>query len=206
MKTTHVVAISVLVALAVLAVSPTVSAQPDITLTVDGEQVADGETVEVGPRAEVGVDVESDVALTSARMESEGFFNVAGLEGRTTYTVTQNLTVQSQRELTVEINDVEGGTYTRTVVLTRPSETATDLQRDVRSLRDDIDSMREDVEDLRERRDALQQRNENLTRTLNETRADVDDNSSEDDGEGMPGFTALVALFAVSVAVFARRR
>jgi len=211
MKTTHVVALTVVLTLVTVSALPGVAAQPEITLAVDGEEVSDGDTVEVGSTAQVRLTVNSDVKLTSARIESGSMFNIAGLD-RTTYNVTQPVTVSGQQELSVEVTDVEGGTSTRTVVLTRSSDTGSDLQREVDSLRDGIESVQDDVDDLRERRDELQQRNENLTRRLNETRSDIDGESdgTEDSGggggQGMPGFTAVAALVALSVAVIGRRR
>lgn len=209
MRNTKVLIAIVLLCLAVLSLSPSVSAESEITVTVNGENVADGETVEVGSSPFVNVTVESDTTITTVRAGTGNSYSIDGADG-STYQTSRNVSVLSEKEFSVEVTEEGGGTYTHTVVLTRPSETPRDFQRDVRGIRDEIESMEDEVERLKERREELRQRNENLTRLLNETREAVDGNESEDggEGEGLPGFTAFAALVALSavVALLVRRR
>lgn len=202
MRRTKVLTATVLICLVVLALSPSVSAESEITVTVDGESVADGETVEVGPSPFVNVTVESDTTINTVRVGTGNSYSIDGAEG-STYQTSRNVSVLSEKDLSVEVREEGGGTYTHTVVLTRPSETPRDFQRDVRAIRDDIESIEDEVERLEERRDELRQRNENLTRRLNETREAVNESEDGGDGEGLPGFTAFAALVALSVVVAA---
>ena len=205
-----VVVVSVFLCLVAVALSPSVSADSEISVTVDGEDVADGETVEVGASPFVNVTVESDTTLNYVRTGTGSSFSINSVD-TSTYRTARNVSVLSEVEFAVEANEVGGETYTHTVVLTRPSDTPRDLQRDVRSIRDSIRSMEDEVNRLEERRNELQQRNENLTQRLNETRQEAENNGSEDGddgdggGQGMPGFTVVVALVAVSVAAIAVR-
>ena len=205
-----VVVVSVFLCLTAVAWSPSVSADSEISVTVDGQDVADGETVEVGASPFVNVTVESDATLNYVRTGTGSSFSINSVD-TSTYRTARNVSVLSEVEFAVEANEVGGETYTHTVVLTRPSDTPRDLQRDVRSIRDSIRSMEDEVNRLEERRNELQQRNENLTQRLNETRQEAENNGSEDGddggggGQGMPGFTVVVALVAVSVAAIAVR-
>lgn len=210
MEKTKVLIAAVLVCLAAVAISPSVSAESDITVTVNGEAIADGETVQVESSPVVNVTVESDTTLTSVRTVAGGSYSVVGADG-SSYTTSRTVSVLGETEFSVTANEEGGESYTHTVVLTRPSETPRDLQRDVRSLRDGIESMEGEVDRLEQRRNELRQRNENLTRRLNETRAQLentsdDGDSGESDGQGMPGFTAVAALVAASVVGFAVSR
>ncbi len=206
MEVTRVVALSMLLCVGLLALTVTsASASPEITVMVDGESVADGETAEVDVSPEVRVLVDSETTLTSVRVESGSMFSATGLDRRT-YNATHSVTVLSEQDLTVEVRDETDATYSHRITLTRPSETSVDLQRDVRTLQDRVNALDEEVRDLEEYRDELERTNQNLTQTL----AELEDDDGEDDGdepEGMPGFTAFVALVALSFAlVYARRR
>lgn len=205
MRKKKVVIATALICLIVLAASPSVSAESEITVEVNGEEVADGETVVVGLSPFVNVTVESDSTIASVRTGTGGSYSINSYD-TSTYRAARNVTVLNEEEFTVEATEVGGETYTHTVVLTRPSETPRDFQRDVRSIRSEIESMEDEVDRLEERRNELRQRNENLTQRLNETREQL--NESEDGGDGgqgMPGFTAVVAIFALCVACLAVR-
>ena len=208
MRKTKVLIATVVLCLAVLALSPSVSAESEITVAVNGEDIADGETAEVGLSPFVNVTVESDATITSVRTGTGSSYSIDGVE-TSTYRTARNVTVLNEEVFTVEVNEASGETYTHSVVLTRPSETPRDIQREVRSIRRGIESMEDEVDRLEERRNELRQRNENLTRRLNETRAQLDGNESEDggDGQGLPGFTVVAALLALSlVSLTARHR
>lgn len=209
MRKTKVLIATVVLCLAVLALSPSVSAESEITVAVNGEDIADGETAEVGLSPFVNVTVESDATITSVRTGTGSSYSIDGVE-TSTYRTARNVTVLNEEVFTVEVNEASGETYTHSVVLTRPSETPRDTQREVRSIRRGIESMEDEVDRLEERRNELRQRNENLTRRLNETRAEVDGNESEDgdgngDGQGLPGFTIVAALLALSLVSLAAR-
>lgn len=205
MRKTKVLIAAVLLCLAVLALSPSVSAESEITVAVDGENVADGETVVVGLSPLVNVTVESDTTMTSVRTGTGNSYSINSVDTGF-FQTARNVTVLNEEEFTVEANEVGGETYTHTVVLTRPSETPRDFQREVRSIRREVESMEEEVDRLEERRNELRQRNENLTQRLNETRSELNESEDgEDDGQGLPGFTVVAALVALSLVALAAR-
>jgi len=206
MRETKLLIAAVILCLAVLAMSPSVSAESEITVAVNGENVADGETVEVGLSPFVNVTVESDTTITSVRTGIGSSYSINSVDTGF-FQTARNITVLNEEEFTVEANEASDE-YTHTVTLTRPSETPRDFQREVRSIRRDIESMEEEADRLEERRKELRQRNENLTRRLNETRAELDNGSEDgdgDDGQGLPGFTVVAALVALSLVALAAR-
>jgi len=201
-KAVPAIAISAVLFFVVVTALPTAAASPDITVSIDDEPVGDGETVEVDGTAQLGLTVESETTLTSVRTETGASTSITGIDRRT-YNETTTVSVTTESDYYVEVHDEDGGVHTHTITLTRPADSARDLQRDVRSLQNDIESLQDSVDELGERREDLRRTNDNLTERRDELLGDTDDDG--DGGEGMPGFTVFAALVAVSAAGVALR-
>jgi len=220
MKVKQVAGLSVLILVLAVAASPAVAAAPAISVTVDGEDVSDGDTVEVEDSpAEVVFNVTSDAGISSVQREHGSTLDAEGLTERQTYDDTFNVSVFGEKEVTVEATDTGGETRTVTFLLSRPSEAGPGLREQVESIRERANRLENETSELEQRRQDLRERREELRQELNETRNTRENMESENGngngngsdgnsggGQGMPGFTAVVALVAVSVAALSLRK
>lgn len=220
MKLTHVVALSVLLCLVAVAISPAALAATDITVTVDGEDVSDGDTVEVDDSpATVSFNVSSDTGISLVETEYGTNLDAEGLEARRSYRSRFNVSVFGQKEVSIQATDTGSETQSFRFTLKRSSETSTGLREDLQNIQDRANRLENETSELEERRQELIERREELRKQIENTTQGAnngsgngdedgnDDGNSSDGtgggGQGLPGFTAVVALVAVAISVAA---
>lgn len=222
MKRALAVLLFAVLALAAVAVSP-VSAQGDevsVSVSFESHDVSDGERVEIGPTHEIKVVVtarsENEMNTVEARLHNTTV--AQGING-TSHNVSHALTTHPGSNFyTVRVTDMEGNVATSTINFYRIPTNPVQVKRVVERLQERKVSIEQDVSSLRERKQSLQEENRDLKQRRQELEEelvafDSPGSAGEGDGEGddeqtggtepesLPGFTSVVALVAVAVAV-----
>lgn len=189
-----------------------------VSVYVDGTEVSDGERMNVKEgEVFVNVTVESENELNSLTAE---FHNKTVSMGINETSHSQSYVVESRpgpNLYTVTVKDLAGNTAVQSVDLYREPNNAVEMKRTVERLEKMISATESEIAELEQRREELEQAKSDLEDrlvALQDSAANEEEVASGDD-EGaeevnleeseqtLPGFTALAAVLAVALGLFA---
>ena len=195
-----------------------------VSVTVGGEEVSDGErlNIEEGENfANVTVESENELNTLSAELHNKTV--LMGINGTSHYQSYVIETRPGPNFYTVTASDLAGNTAIFSVNLYREPTTVVELRQTVERLETRKAVIENEIVELEERVEELEQANSDLEESLVSLRGtdghegevaseedgeEVEETNVEETEQTLPGFTAVAAILAVVVGVFAvyRRR